>query len=129
MNGTSVFMSTNKEVVVVRATEALRSHLCQLGFDLLAKKTTAPPAFFLVDSPYVGVSADEPLSPHQKRAELMKGWFQHAFELELAELGLPRASWPETADVEVFQSFFFVEFHPLIGDLGALPLKSSMVQI
>jgi len=129
MNSASWVMSTNKEVAVIRATEALRSHLRELGFEDLAEKTTAPPAYFLVDSPYSGTSLGQPHYPRQERAELMKGWFQRAFELELNELGLPHASWPQTADSATFQRFFSVEYHPLIGDLGVLPFKSSMVQL
>ena len=129
MNCAPMVMSTNKEIVIVRATDALRDYLRSLGLDMQAENTKAPPAFFLVDSPHAGVRIDEPHYPHQKRAELMNGWFQRAFELELTEHGVPPKSWPETTDIEVFKCFFSVEYQPLIGDLGVLPLKTSMVPL
>lgn len=124
-----MLMSTNKEVVVVHATESLCTFLRNLGYSDLAEKALIAPAFYLVDSPFAQADLNQPIYPHERRKELLAAWFNRVFEQQLAELGLPDAVWPETTSEEVFLNYFSVEYHPLIGDVGALQLKTREVPL
>jgi hypothetical protein len=129
MDSQLMIMSSNKEVAIVRATEEFCAHLRDQGFDELAQRACIAPTHFLVDSPFAEHSLDVGIFPHKKREELMNNWFRRVFELELAELGLPLESWPDTSSVAIFQTFFSVTYRPLAGDVGSLPLRTHLAPL
>ncbi|NNM58668.1 MAG: hypothetical protein HKM04_02520 [Legionellales bacterium] len=56
-------------------------------------------------------------SPRQAR-EYIKQTYQGIFEGELISWGLPNASWPQNRTYELFESWFTIEFHSVVLDMG-----------
>ena len=120
--------NTNKEVAVVRPTEAFFAWLSTNDLEMLISKAKASPGYFLTDSPHANVGK-EGVRPPEERQKQMLSWFKRVFESELATTGVPENLWPDTSSLELFQRYYAVDYHGLEADLGTLPLQTRAVSI
>lgn len=63
-------------------------------------------------------------SPRQAR-EYIKQTYQGIFEGELISWGLPKSSWPKDRSHELFETWFTVEFHSVVLDMGYVEQKAD----
>jgi hypothetical protein len=121
--------NTNKEIAIVRPTEAFVAWLSANDLGMLIAKVRATAGYFLTDSPFAEVSPVNGVYPQEERHKQMLGWFKRVFESELATAGVPENLWPDTSSIGTFQRFFSVEYCLLEADLGTLPLQTRAVPL
>lgn len=107
---------TNKKLVQITPSEAYWALLVSCtGLPESGKDfTLSNSGYYLIDR--VGSSCDE---------KGLQQVFSKAFEQELAESGVPKERWPNTRDFAVFKTYFRIDIHPLIADLGQQPLQTG----
>jgi hypothetical protein len=120
--------NTNKDVVIVTATEAFFAWLTTNDLGMLIGKARASSGYFLIDSPRANVGKDGVYAREERQRQMLR-WFRRVFESELATVGVPENLWPDTSSLEAFERFYAVEYHPLEADLGTLPLQTRAVSI
>lgn len=56
----------------------------------------------------------------RQASEYVKSIFQPIFEAELISWGIPENLWPKDIDIELFKSWFDIEFHSMLYDVAYL---------
>jgi len=108
----------NRCVVTIRAKKPLLVWLQSLPDfdDITLEETNRETTAYLLP-----VYEDE-----QEQADLLAQYFDLLFEEELAGWWMAKDDWPKGRDLEMFKSWFDLDFHSVVVDLEDAPLQDEV---